>query len=80
MRYERDHRLIGFLVNASHEYPSEIFGDPIHGSSSYLAGFFGFFGFFLAAGLCGDGGVPSIRRNTSSGLGDDLCSCFMAGF
>jgi hypothetical protein len=33
-----------------------------------------------SAALCGVGGVPSIRRNTSSGFGSGVgCSCFMAG-
>lgn len=50
---------------------------PTSGARPYLARFFGF---FFGALPCGFGGVLSILRSTSSGLGSGLGgSCGMAG-
>ena len=51
---------------------------PVPGARRYLARFFGCF--FVGALPCGFGGVLSILRSTSSGLGGDLgFSSVMAG-
>jgi len=51
----------------------------VHFGIEASAYFTGFLEAFLAAGLCGAGGVLSILRSTSSGRGIGVGFCAMAG-